>query len=741
MFSHGLSVAGFFAVASLSVAEPDVIADFEGPGYGDWLASGTAFGTAPAKGALPRQGRVEGFLGQGLASSFHGGDAATGRLTSPPFKIDRKFITFLIGGGGWIDQTCLNLVVDGSVVRTATGPNVKPGGNESMASASWDVSEFAGREARLEIVDDRKTGWGHLNVDQIVLTDDRGDAALVPPRAVRSEVVRRLKIDGNFLQLPLKRRTEGKQAGVERFTIEEGGKVRRFIHLEIVAKDEKPDFMYSYDVREFRGREVTFRFKSDDADVLHRLELSDREIIDPQAYAGAHRPRFHFSPRIGWMNDINGPYWQDGLYHLFYQANPTVMGHSSGFDMHWGHSISRDLVHWEEWPLALFPGEGGNCFSGSAVLLSQRIPGVNDDAPLPTPALFFTAAATPRGQHLATSADGGRTWRRFPGNPALPQLNRDPKVFWHEPSGHYVILIYMNPDGDQPEGYTIYRSRDLTRWEKTGHIPGWNECPEFLPMKSAVTGKEVWLLYGCWRESPEKKPREAAYPSAYQFGEFDGKTFKPFSKVRPAHLGPQFYGALTFQNEPKGRPVMMGWARGTRFPGESFSQCASVPLMMQPRAVNGEDVLCFEPVEELDALRGEPLLRLNNVTPAVARDKLAALAKDASLDVVLRFRPRADGSVSITIRACEFRFQPSTGRLALTQEAKPLPDAVIHPEKEVTARFLIDRGIVESFWNHGEAAYSMRSLSTDDGPAFSVDGEAKIEELVVYPVADIWAKK
>src|SRR5262249_42480548 len=133
---------------------PDlVIASFEGEDYGAWKVEGTAFGRRPARGTLSNQMAVDGYQGRGLVNSYFGGDASTGTLTSPEFTIARKSIHFLIGGGGWTDRTCINLLVDGKVVRTATGPNTEPGGSERLEPAGWDVDEFAGRTARLEIVD------------------------------------------------------------------------------------------------------------------------------------------------------------------------------------------------------------------------------------------------------------------------------------------------------------------------------------------------------------------------------------------------------------------------------------------------------------------------------------------------------------------------------------------------------------------------------------------------------------
>ncbi len=145
---------------------PVVLADFEADTYGHWKVEGEAFGTGPARGTLPRQQEVRGFLGKGLVNTYLGGDKPHGKLTSPPFKIDRKFISFLIGGGNHPGKTCINLLVDGRVVRTATGKN-----QERLQWHSWDVRELAGKEAHIEIVDAESGPWGHINIDQIELRD------------------------------------------------------------------------------------------------------------------------------------------------------------------------------------------------------------------------------------------------------------------------------------------------------------------------------------------------------------------------------------------------------------------------------------------------------------------------------------------------------------------------------------------------------------------------------------------
>ncbi len=149
-----------------SPREPITLADFEGADYAGWTVEGEAFGKAPAAGTLANQQEVSGFAGKGLVNTFLGGDKPQGKLTSKPFKVERAFISFLIGGGSQAGKTCINLVVDGKTVRTAVGRD-----HEKLEPRNWDVRDLAGREARIEIVDAASGPWGHINIDQIELSD------------------------------------------------------------------------------------------------------------------------------------------------------------------------------------------------------------------------------------------------------------------------------------------------------------------------------------------------------------------------------------------------------------------------------------------------------------------------------------------------------------------------------------------------------------------------------------------
>jgi sucrose-6-phosphate hydrolase SacC (GH32 family) len=151
---------------SAQAAEDILIADFEGDTYGNWKVTGNCFGTGPCHGTLPSQQPVSGFQVKGLVNTYLSGDGTTGTLTSPPIKIERKFINFLIGGGNKPDGACINLLVDGKVLRTATGKD-----DERLEWATWNVANLAGKSATIQIADQVTDGWGHINIDQIVQSD------------------------------------------------------------------------------------------------------------------------------------------------------------------------------------------------------------------------------------------------------------------------------------------------------------------------------------------------------------------------------------------------------------------------------------------------------------------------------------------------------------------------------------------------------------------------------------------
>ena len=194
MLADGVSPAFFESLAKLRRSHGDfnsvatVFDDFEGKTYEGWTIVGDAFGKGPSHGTEPGQQSVSGFSGHGLVNTYVGGDGPQGTATSKPFRIQRRYIGFLIGGGNNPGKTCMNLRVDGKVVRTATGKN-----QEALEPASWDVADLKGREAVLEIVDRSSEGWGHINIDRIIFSDIAPEPLLSRGTTIES-VVKALQV-------------------------------------------------------------------------------------------------------------------------------------------------------------------------------------------------------------------------------------------------------------------------------------------------------------------------------------------------------------------------------------------------------------------------------------------------------------------------------------------------------------------------------------------------------------------
>ena len=238
-------LVGLVLASSALAADDILIEDFESKGYGEWKVEGDAFGPGPAKGTLPNQMEVSGFKGERLVNTFYNGDGTTGTLTSPQFTIQRDFINFLVGGGGYAGKTCINLLIGGETVRTATGPNTSPGGSERLEWHTWDVSKLKGKRARIQIVDRRTGGWGHINVDHIVQSDSRKGVA-------PAELQRTMKIEHQYLNLPVH---DGEPKRTVQFFVD-GKEVRRF-HIKLANREA--EFWVFSDVSDFVGKKLTVK--------------------------------------------------------------------------------------------------------------------------------------------------------------------------------------------------------------------------------------------------------------------------------------------------------------------------------------------------------------------------------------------------------------------------------------------------------------------------------------------------
>ncbi|HQU59994.1 MAG TPA: glycoside hydrolase family 32 protein [Saprospiraceae bacterium] len=344
-------------------------------------------------------------------------------------------------------------------------------------------------------------------------------------------------------------------------------------------------------------------------------------------YTEAHRPQFHFSPEKMWMNDPNGMVYYDGEYHLFYQYYPesTVWG-----PMHWGHAVSKDMVHWEHLPIALYPDSLGYIFSGSAVVDWNNTSGLGENGQPPLIAIFthHDAEAEKAGrndfqyQSIAFSNDRGRTWTKYAGNPVIPNTEkirdfRDPKVIWDEGSQQWVMAFAAQ------NHVKLWGSPDLKNWthlsdfgREWGSHGGVWECPDLFPITLSNSGETKWVLL----LSINPGGPNGGSATQYFVGDFDGNTFtldpsfaSDVSGEKAVWLdwGPDDYAGVTWSDIPKsdGRRLFMGWMSNwdyaTVVPTDTWRSAMTLPRQLTLQNTAAGLRLFSEPVKELETLRGE----------------------------------------------------------------------------------------------------------------------------------------
>ena len=273
------------------------------------------------------------------------------------------------------------------------------------------------------------------------------------------------------------------------------------------------------------------------------------------------RPTIHFSPRKNWTNDPNGLIYFNGYYHLFFQHNPS--GNQWG-NMSWGHAKSKDLLYWEELPVAI-PKDSAYIFSGCIVWDKDHVSGLGD-LQKPLFVAIYTADFPNKSeeQHLAYSNDEGLTWVKYEKNPILDihlKDFRDPNLFWHEPTKQYVMAV------SKPKEFIIqfYGSQNLIQWEllsefgRQGDVDKIWECPSLIQVPvEGMVGRKKWVLFvSC------QGPYKDYVGMQYFIGDFDGKNFinenSVSTKLYVDH-GKDFYAAIPFSNVHSEKPIWLGWA-------------------------------------------------------------------------------------------------------------------------------------------------------------------------------------
>lgn len=385
-----------------------------------------------------------------------------------------------------------------------------------------------------------------------------------------------MKVKCRYLNLPVSHEVERyrltfKAKGVDDLSVD--------VRLSAI-----PEYWVFKDISAYKGKTLTITFDGPE-DALTQVYQADTIRDVASIYRERNRPQFHFSTRRGWINDPNGCIWHNGQYHLYYQHNPFEREWGN---MTWGHATSPDLLHWTEQPPVLFPDTLGTMFSGSAVFDRDNTSGFGTKKNPPLVYAYTADRSEKEVQCIAYSLDGGMTLHKYEGNPVIDSHDkwqtrdtRDPRVFWYEPGGHWVLVL------NERNGHSIYTSDNLKDWTYRSHVNGFWECPDLFPLPVDGNTKDVrWVMYGA--------------SNTYMIGRFDGKVFTPESGKHRFSSG-AIYAAQTFNNVPDGRRIQIGWAnidhRGMPFRGQML-----LPTELTLRSTKDGVRLVSKPIAEVASL-------------------------------------------------------------------------------------------------------------------------------------------
>ncbi|HJZ39056.1 MAG TPA: hypothetical protein VJ203_01685 [Bacteroidales bacterium] len=522
-------------------------------------------------------------------------------------------------------------------------------------------------------------------------------------------------ITKTYLNLPVSRKAELKTM---KLLVNGTSEMEFTIRL---AKDV-PDYWVFIDVTAYKGKRVIL-ILDDAAGNLSSIYQDNVMAGHDSLYLEVKRPQFHFTPKRGWNNDPNGLVFYEGEYHLFFQHNPydVLWG-----NMHWGHAVSKDLLHWTELPEALYPDQLGTMFSGSAVVDHNNTTGFQKGEEK-TIVAFYTAAGSTSdmskgklfSQCMAYSNDKGRSWIKYNGNPVLPHViaeNRDPKVFWHEPTGKWVMVLYMK------DKHSIFSSSDLKKWQHESDVSGFFECPEFFELQVDGNSENTrWVMYGA--------------SGTYMIGSFDGKKFAPES-TKKLYTSGALYAAQTFNNIPvsDGRRIQIGWGRIPQ-PGMPFGQMMLFPTELTLKTTRDGIRLFNNPIREIELLT-KTEQKWDNLTQQEANEKLKQYGPGELLRVKAKIALDDFSLTGLTLGGNSILKYDAN--FNLVNDIPYFTD--IPGSMELSMELLLDKTSVEVYIDGGRYSYSMErepALNTE-GLVFTGNSRLNVIDLEIQTLNAIW---
>lgn len=486
----------------------------------------------------------------------------------------------------------------------------------------------------------------------------------------------------------------------------------------------EPMYWRTWDVSEFAGQTVQIRVNdnTEAGDIIveqfvQSASAKSFPIDAANLFNETYRPQFHYTAQCGWMNDANGLTYYNGKWLLFHQYGV----HGQHDSRVWGHAVSDDLLSWHRKPPAIPFAENVHIASGSGLVDWTNASKLQNGRHPPL-LLFYTsmptgpdgfvpngtnnAAAKKTTQCLVYSTDGGETWQKYADNPLLrtqDYKDRDPKVFYHEPTQSWIMVLSLSADNINRESaacFGFFRSTDLKNWEltqKLGPGPWYWECPDFfqLPVDGDATRSKWVLLKGS---------------ADYIIGSFDGRTFtpdpgdgrgyKPETGINRTHWGGNYYGNQTFSAAPNGRRVVIGWmstgkmVRSNAYLGMPFNQQMSFPRELTLRTTPEGVRLFFWPVAEIEKLCTDTqTIRPRAIQPG---DNALSSVPGDLLDIEIEIDLMQAKQLQLTLRGQEIVYDVAEQKLKAFGIANPMFATI---NGKLNLRILMDRPSIEIFGN------------------------------------------
>ncbi|MDE6553280.1 MAG: GH32 C-terminal domain-containing protein [Muribaculaceae bacterium] len=541
------------------------------------------------------------------------------------------------------------------------------------------------------------------------------------------------------------------------------GKIADTFYVRLAKS--KTDYVVPFDLSPYKGKNVVLDIVTPQSRSTVREAKEDTcwkgmtltETFDIQDTEDQYRPAYHHAPLYGWMNDPNGMFYKDGVWHLYYQYNPYG---SKWQNMTWAHSTTKDLVNWNHEPIAIRPDGLGSIFSGSSVIDHEGTAGFGKDAVI----ALFTSAGTSQMQSLAHSSDNGMTFTKYDGNPILTLESeaRDPNMFWNPETKEWNLVLAHALDHEM----LFFTSPDLKTWtlqsgfgKGEGCQDGVWECPDLFQLPVAGTNEKKWVLI-C-----NINPGGPFGGSAIQYftGDWDGKTFKADTdaqgKVPTKWLdfGKDNYALVSWSDAPDGRRTAIGWMSNWQYaadvPTQQFRSANTLPREIGLfKGPDGQIYASSAPSPELISLRGRLTLSKGSVKAAKKPVSFALPAENKGIceilfdidggdkdNVCLTLSNKAGDKVDMVYDPQAHTFSFDRRNSGIVNFSENFPAVTVSPTFEksgkISLRIFVDKSSIEVFGNDGQFVLTNLVFPTEPYSTLSVSsigGKAKISNLKIY---------